>query len=136
MNEWFDAERHAEQAHRYFEAGLWERALRELRRALAINPDQIDWLTGLALTLDELGRYDDAIRTYQRILSLHGQDVDTLVNMGIDFLRTNDPAQAVEVLNQAVAVDPKSETAWSKLIMAHAQLDEHDRAEFCFYMAV
>lgn len=136
MNEWLEAEQHAELAQRYFEAGLWERALRELQRALTINPRQTEWLTGLAMTLDELGRHETAIRVYQRVLVLLGEDVETLLHLADDFLRTDQPTQALAALERATAVESDCVTAWTQLIEVHTQLGDHELAEQCFYMVM
>ena len=39
MNDWMDAEQRVERAHEFYESGRWEDALRELRAALEINPN-------------------------------------------------------------------------------------------------
>lgn len=136
MNEWLDAERFAEQAHRYFEAGHWDKALRDLKRALEIHPDQTDWLMGLGLTLDELGRYEEAVTAYQRIISLAGNDVDTLLNLSMDLIRLHRPREALGAIDRLELADGLNHEAWCQRIAAHGLLDEHDKAETAFYMAV
>ena len=43
MNNWQDAEQHADRALDFFERGRWSDAETELRKALDIDPDQGDW---------------------------------------------------------------------------------------------
>ena len=54
MNDWSMAEQHAERGWRHYEAGRWDHALRLLRRALSIQPDQAEWWFGVGLSLDAL----------------------------------------------------------------------------------
>ena len=55
MNDWFDAEGHVDRAQELFERGRWSEAEAELRKALALNPDQAEWHYNLGLTLEAKG---------------------------------------------------------------------------------
>jgi len=135
MGDWFDAERHAERARNHYEAGDWRRALQELRRAVAINPDKPEWFLGLGMTLDHLGLHEDAIAAYRRVCDLRGDDAATLVHLGIDLARTGQIEKAIETLEQAATIDPSHEPAYCHRIHAYALLDQHDQAEHMFYLA-
>jgi len=132
---WDDAERRADLAHGYYEAGQWQRALDELNRALAVRPDQADWRFGLGLTLDALGRFDEAAEAFASVVELRGEDPVALLHLGIEHLRCDQPRRALEALQRAVAADPDFEPAYCQLILAHTMLDDHDRAEVHFYLA-
>ena len=43
MSKWFDAEEHADRALEMYERGRWAEAEAELRKAIALNPDQPEW---------------------------------------------------------------------------------------------
>ncbi len=135
MGDWFDAERHAERARDHYESGDWRRALRELRRAVKINPDKPEWFLGLGRTLDHLGRHEDAIAAYQRVRELRGDDPDTLVHLGIDLAQIGQVEQAIETLEAAAVIDPMHEASYCHRIHAYTLLDEHDQAEHMFYLA-
>ncbi len=135
MNQWSDAEQHAQRAREHFQAGQWDRALTELEAALAVNPDQHEWQFGMGLTLDALHRPKEAVRCYEAVLRLHGEDLETLLHLGADLIRIQEPARAIEVLQRANEVSPRCESAYCYRIAAHAQLGEHDEAEVMFYMA-
>jgi len=132
---WDDAERRADLAHDYYEAGQWQRALDELNRALAVRPDQAEWQFGLGLTLDALQRFDEAAEAFARVVELRGEEPVALLHLGIERLRANQPRRAIDALQCAVARDPDFEPACCQLILAHTMLDEHDLAEVNFYLA-
>jgi tetratricopeptide (TPR) repeat protein len=135
MDEWNQAEQHAQRAHQLYEMGQWDKALAELRLALAFDPNQSDWHFGMGLTLDALQRFDEAIASYERVIKLRGEDVETLLYLGVDLVRTDHPRRAIEQFERAAAIDPHCHGAFCHRILAHARLGEHDEAEVMFYLA-
>eukprot|EP00752_Nemacystus_decipiens_P013567 g12025.t1 len=135
MNDWSIAEQHAERAWRHYEAGRWDHALRLLRRALAINPEQADWLFGLGLTLDAMQRYEEATDAYRKLLIQEPNDQEALLHLGMNLIRLGQPAEALQYIDQAEQVGPKQHACNCHRIAAHAQLGNHDQAELTFYLA-
>lgn len=135
MNDWSLAEQHAERAWRHYEAGRWDHALRLLRRALSIQPDQSEWWFGVGLSLDALGKYEQAVDAYRRVLELTPTDHEALLHLGTDLLRMGEPAEALVHLNRAHEIDPTLHACRCQMIAAYAQLGEHDQAEITFYLA-
>jgi tetratricopeptide (TPR) repeat protein len=135
MNEWFEAEQHAEQAHKYYEAGQWEKALNALQRALSCNPAQAEWHYGLGLVLEELDRYEDAIVSFRDALALQGNDIDTLLHLSRCYLQLDRPRSAIKYLELVNQIDADCEAGYCYRILAYAQLGDHDMAEQMFYMA-
>jgi tetratricopeptide (TPR) repeat protein len=135
MNAWIEAERHAENATRLHEAGKWQEAMVEMRCALRVIPDRCEWHLALGSTLDALGRYAEAAESYEQVLRLRGDDVPTLLLLGIDLLRSRLSRRAEQVLARAAEIDPACEASYCYRILAHARLGEHDEAEQMFYLA-
>ncbi|MEM6853123.1 MAG: tetratricopeptide repeat protein [Planctomycetota bacterium] len=135
MSEWNDADEHAERAQRFYRAGQWEHALRELREALDQRPDEGEWLFGLGLTLDALQRYDEAAEAFEQALQHRGEDVPGLLHLGIDLIRAGQPERAIHALERANQLDPNVELGYVHRILAYALLDRHEDAEVMFYLA-
>ncbi len=135
MNDWFEAEQHAERAHEFLSLGDADRALREIDAALRINPDHHQWQYERGLALDALGRHDQAAVCFQHALRLGGEHPETLVYLGIALLRAERPQQAIEALARANEIEPDLEAGYCYRIDAWARLDRHDQAETMFYMA-
>jgi len=135
MSDWVDAERHAELAHQYYEAGQWDKAADELRQALSVHPEQSEWQFGLGMTLEALERYEEAIDAYHEVLRLRGEDVDTLIHVGVNQTRVGRPGKAVQTLERAAEVDPSAEAPYCHRVAAYSQLEDHDSAELMFYLA-
>ncbi len=135
MDDWSQAENHAERARHFFQAGQWEQALAELKQALAVNPEQSDWHFGMGLTLDALHRYDEAVQAFDQALKLRGDDKDTMLHLAVDLLRTQHPDRAIEVLGRLNELDPNCEPGYCYRITAYAQKGDHEQAEVMFYLA-
>jgi tetratricopeptide (TPR) repeat protein len=55
--------------NRAFEDGEYARAVIEFQRALAEAPDHVDALRGLAISLHQAGRHDDALTVYEEVIA-------------------------------------------------------------------
>lgn len=135
MNDWSLAEQHAERAWRHYESGRWDHALRLLRRALAIHPDQAEWWFGVGLTNDAMQRYDQAVEAYRRVLDLQPDDTEAHLHLGTSLLRLGQASEGLEQLDLAQQADPSLHACQCHRIAAHAQLGQHDQAELVFYLA-
>ncbi|MEM9345491.1 MAG: tetratricopeptide repeat protein [Planctomycetota bacterium] len=135
MNDWSIAEQHAERAWRHYEAGRWDHALRLLRRALSINPDQCDWLFGVGLTLDAMSRFEEAAAAYRKLLEIEPNDHEALLHLGMNLIRLGEPQEALDYIDKAEAADASAHVCRCHRIAAYAQLGEHDKAELTFYLA-
>jgi len=135
MNDWVNAEQHAERARTFFQNGEWEKALAELRLALTLNPEQSEWHFGMGLTLDALSRYDEAVESFSESLRLRGEDPEVMMHVGIDLIHLGRFDEAIEVLERSNQVDSQFEPGYCYRIAAYAQLGDHDQAEAMFYLA-
>lgn len=135
MNSWQDAEEHAQQAHRYFRAGQWQRALDELNEALEQRPDQGEWHFGLGLTLDALHRYDEAATAFAKAVAFGGEEPAALLHLGVDQIRSGQAGAAIETLERLNQLEPLCEMGYVHRVLACAQAGRHDEAEVMFYLA-
>ena len=76
-------------------------AVEQFRRALRSDPDSVPALNGLAVSYDEIGRFDVAQDLYHRALNLAPQSVQTLNNLGRSLIRQGDAGSAVPYLSLA-----------------------------------
>ncbi len=135
MSDWQEAEQCVEHAHELYERGRWEEALSELRRAIAINPDNGAWYFNLGLTLDMMDRYDEALTAYQRAAVLDPQDIESLIAAGTDCTRVGKYQKAIEYFERVERIDASVEACYCNRIAAYSELGDFDRAEEMFYLA-
>jgi tetratricopeptide (TPR) repeat protein len=134
MNDWHDAEQHVEKAHEAYEAGRWDEAESELRRALALNPSHPEWLFNLGLTLTAAGRIEDAAEAFQSSFEA-GEDPHAAIMTGVSRMRAGQVEGSIQWFERATKLDPLSPEGFVHRIEAYRQLGQHDQAEVMFYMA-
>lgn len=134
MNDWHEAEQHVERAHEAYEAGRWDEAESELRRALALNPHQAEWLFNLGLTLNAAGRSADAADAFQNAFEA-GEDPNAAIMTGVSRMRAGQPELSIDWFEKAQKLEPAGVASFVHRIEAYAQLGQHDQAELMFYMA-
>ncbi len=136
MNDWSEAERHVERAHELYEAGRWDDAERELREALALNPYRAEWHFNLGLTLEASGRFPEAVRAFRDAHNLEPDDVLTLMAIATNSLRADQPAEAIQWLDDAQSRAPDRSEPLVHRIEALARLGRHEEAEVAFYQVL
>lgn len=138
MNDWMDAEHHVERAHELYDAGRWDEAETELRRALSLNPFQAEWHFNLGLTLEAAGRHADAATAFERCFELHRGETDPDANsallVGVNLLRAGQPQPALLWLDRAAEIEPMSVAPFVHRIEAYAELGRFEEAEEAFYL--
>jgi tetratricopeptide (TPR) repeat protein len=133
--EWFSAEEHVDRALDLYERGRWADAEAELRKAIAVNPDQGEWHFNLGLTLEADGRETEALACYLRAVELLPEESQPLIAAGITANRLGRYAHAIEWLQRAVRLDPASEAAYAHQMDSLIRMGRLDEAETLFYLA-
>lgn len=135
MNEWQQAERHADRALDLFDRGFLEEAESELRKALEIQPDQADWQFNLGLTLEAAQRDQEAMEQFERAASLAPDQMYPNLALGSMAIRLGQWSKSLSAFDDAIAIDPTCEEAHAGRIESHAGAENHDEAETAFYLA-
>ncbi|MGI9014633.1 MAG: tetratricopeptide repeat protein [Phycisphaerales bacterium] len=135
MNDWFDAESHVDRALDLFERGRWAEAEAELRKALALNPDQPEWHYNLGLTLEAAGRDAEAYLSFQRATELLPDEVPPAVSAGLAAGRLQRYEDASRWFERVLTLDPRNELAYANSIELLTRLGRHDEAETTFYLS-
>jgi len=135
MNDWHDAEDHVERAHEFYEAGRWDDAESELRKALDRNPYQAEWHFNLGLTLDAAGRHSAAASAFEGAFDLMPDDPQSALMVGVSLLRADQPSDSLRWLERVHDLDAENVPALVHRIEAHTRLSQHEQAEFVFYLA-
>lgn len=142
MNDWMDAEHHVERAHELYDAGRWDEAETELRRALSLNPYQAEWHFNLGLTLEAAGRHADAAASFEHCFDLHkglqageaDSDGNSALLVGVNLLRAGQAAACLPWLDRAADTQPMSAAPFVHRIEAYGELGRHEEAEQAFYL--
>ena len=135
MDDWLDAEHLASRAMELLERGRWAEAEGQLRRALAVDPSNVDWRFHLGLVLEAQGQDQDARDVFDQVLEQAVEPLDAMLASAMASVRMSDWTGAAMRLRQAIECAPRCEEAHARLIEALTAMGEHDEAEAIFYMA-
>ncbi|MCI0362671.1 MAG: tetratricopeptide repeat protein [Phycisphaerales bacterium] len=135
MSDWMDAQSHADRALEMYERGRWAEAEAELRKAILLNPDQAEWHFNLGLTLEASGRDTDALACYERTFELMPDQAEPLLAAGVVANRLAQYPRAIDLLDRALTIEPKLESAYAHKIDCQIRLALHEEAETTFYLA-
>jgi len=73
---------------------------------LILNSTDIYALYNKALALDNLGRLDEAITYYQKVLEITPNDTDSLSNIGLAYYNLGEPAKAITYYDKVLSINP------------------------------
>ena len=102
----------------YCETGHPEKAVALLQPRISGKDPDILNTYGVALL--NMGRFADADRVFQNVLTIDPNNAPALQNLGISALRRDDRANAMDYLNRALTLNPKLPNALNTLGVAYA----------------
>ncbi|TCJ12748.1 tetratricopeptide repeat protein [Parasulfuritortus cantonensis] len=112
----------------YLQAGRLSEGIAEVRRSLAIAPDNPDALNNLGNALKGLGRPDEALATYDRALALRPDYGDAHFNRANVLQDLGRHAEALAAYEQALALRPDHAEAHNNRANALKDLGRPDEA--------
>ena len=90
-------------------AGDWEGALAIYQQVFAEDPNDTGALSGAAVSLMALQRYDEALVLQERVVAIDATDVLIRVEVGFNYLNHQGrAADAVRVLREAADLEPSA----------------------------
>lgn len=135
QNFWDDAEEKALCAYEMYELGDMPMALKHLEEAIEINPDNGAWHFNAGLTLDAMGRFQEAILSYNEALEHIPDDLEILNSLAVDYTRIGQYDLALSTFEYIQGLDPSFEPCYCNRIITYTEIDRHDLAEQMFYIA-
>jgi len=91
------------------------------RQIIAADPSRPEGHFALGVACIEFERYTEAIEAFQEALRLNPKHVTTLYNIGITWMKKNEPALALPWLEKALRLDGRHTGAWEQLGRAYQQ---------------
>lgn len=119
----------------YFDAGDYENAVEEYKKALLIDFQDTNVINSLGVTYGLMGQLDLALDCFDQVLRLEPEDAMALFNKGLGLLRTGREEEAHGCLGRAAQKDPASFEALFhlgklslKMGRAHEAVGQFERA--------
>ena len=109
--------------------------VRCIRSALAIR-EAPEYLYNLGTALRELGRLDEAVAVYERVVRLAPDRADAHVAVGALHQLRRQPGEAIAAFRRAIAIRPDSAEAHSNLGMVLQEVGQREEAIAAFSAAI
>jgi protein O-mannosyl-transferase len=105
-----------------------EKALEDFRIAHRMKPDAGGVLSNVAFEELQLKRYEECITDTSRLLDADPKDANAYFLRGTSFMNTGRPAEAVDDLRKAVALNAGLGSAWYNLSVLYRQAGDRGAA--------
>jgi tetratricopeptide (TPR) repeat protein len=113
------------EAREYEAAGDWAGALKVYEEVLGEHPESVEALSGAAVALMILQRYDEALTYQELVVAADPTDAQIRLELGFNYLGHQDrPLDAARVMGEAATIDPsaKNLTFWAQALEASGDL--------------
>ncbi|MBN1274425.1 MAG: tetratricopeptide repeat protein [Candidatus Aminicenantes bacterium] len=99
-----------------------------LNKAIKHTPDSVDLLKLLADVYQEQRNYEAASNTYKKLMDLDPQDYEPVFERGVILVKLRKFKDGINLLEQAVKMNPEKKTAYAFIGNAYQELEEWSNA--------
>lgn len=103
-------------------------AEKNFARAAQLEPNNFDAQYMHGVVLQEMSKYDQAIRAFNKALEIKPADFAANLNLGTAYLQVEEPQEALPFMQKAVELKPEDGIARTNLGATYAALDQHEDA--------
>ncbi len=115
---------------------LYNNAIKDFSRALAINPNYIDALINRGSAYSQLGRFNDALIDFNHALQFEKKDPELYNKRGEVYIQNNMYDQAIKDFTAAVVLNPMFSDAYLNRGRAYSEKGMPDEAMADFNHAI
>ena len=117
------SEAHYAIGRRHDRAQAWAMAVESYRKAVSVDPHNVEAHNALGVALSRAGQHDDAVAFLRMAVALDPGRAHLHSNLGNALLRAGRSQEAIGELKQALVQDPRDAIARANLQLAVAQND-------------
>ena len=100
--------------------------------SLALEPENCEVLKNKGITLQDLGRFDEAVKflaPYRKVLAIDAPtETESLNNLGVVYTIQNSFDDALQALSQAIVLNPAYSEAHYNRANVYSAISQHERA--------
>jgi Flp pilus assembly protein TadD len=120
---------HAMKGYEFFQQGQYQESVSEYQQALSVSPDDVDFHMGMVAALSRLGRWNEVVEEYKKILTLEpNRQKDVMPYYPDALTRLGRVGEAEAVHRQALTVDQGNAYHHAGLADALASQARHSEA--------
>lgn len=117
-------------------SGHWKDAIQRLDAALLADPTHTDAWAALGLAREALGEWAGAAHALRQALRLGAAQASLHLSLAMCELRLERPREALQALDEALAIDPAFAEAWSQRAHLMREAGELAEAEHAYRQAL
>jgi Tfp pilus assembly protein PilF len=106
-----------------------EQLLGMFKEALAKNPNDVTLMTRYGNFLFDLGRFNEAVEWFGKVLQLQPDNLDTRTDLGTALWNAGQKDKAMAEYQQILKVDPKHMATLHNLVIVHFEERDFGAAE-------
>jgi tetratricopeptide (TPR) repeat protein len=126
------AEIHYFLARTYYTRGVYPLAKSEFEIAIRLDSSYVKAYSNLGITMEALGKTDDALKNYITAIQLEGQQKQQsewpYIYLSAFYNRQKNPAEALNYARKALEVNPASDTVYFEMAKAYRTQKELQKA--------
>lgn len=112
----------------YYDLKKYQEAIKNLNRAIEIDPRFDDAYNNLGIIYSDLGNYQEAIKNYDKAANLYPLHRDVYLNRCGAYIRIGNYRQAIMDCTEAIKINPLDEAAYYNRGLAHYNLGIYQQA--------
>ncbi len=112
----------------YYNEGDWPRALKEYKKGLALDPENVNLLNSIGVTYAQMNRPRMAIPSFEKVLVIDAHNFMALYNMGFACLTNKKTAEAIDYFEKALPEDDQHRELLSQLGKLYCQTGRYEDA--------
>ena len=120
----------------YSDMDSLDTAANHYQTALKQLPDDPYILSFYGLTLNRLGKDQEAIQQLEKALELDKENINALVTLGLTLNKVNRKKEAIVPLKKAISLDPDNINAYTTLGMIYDELKFHVASDSLYKVAL
>ena len=101
-----------------------------------INSNKITLLLNEAVSLHQLGKFEEAKLIYEKILKINPKKFEALHYLGTLLAQTGQYREAIKILNKAISINSKQEDSYSNLGNAFLESKQYENAILAYNKAI
>ncbi|MBT3199686.1 MAG: tetratricopeptide repeat protein [Phycisphaerales bacterium] len=106
----------------------FKKTISECKKAIALNPDDVEAYYRMAVTYEDVWKYENAIAAYKKIIALTPNDPGAYCDIGIAYDKSEQYADAIAAFKKAVALKPDYANAYNCMGLTYDKLEQWPKA--------
>ncbi len=103
-----------------------------LKKAVLLNPENLDALERVWFSVEMTQRYDESIRFHQRLLDIDPYSYIAWYNLGFAYSALSEHKSACDAFEYAFIINEKFEFAYRECAQSYIHLEKYDQALKCY----